>query len=199
MKKIFGTMFVVLVVTIIVSEHLVKNDLNKQYLKFLDRVDEKKEVYVNGKKIDFPNEIVEGLKYTQAFRFAKNGNFGKCIHIRIMSKNTGMSLCVRKAPGLRYLKVSFLRFYLKSSGWQPLLRSVGTVSQKYINPYIKEALLQNNLSDYHDYHDDITDEEILLRYKACERKEENGWKLEVNDLNTTKEVCKIILRYFDDE
>jgi len=195
MKKIFQIIFVIFVLMIIVSHHLVKSDLNKFFLNFLNAPHENRAVYVNEKQVEYVNEISDGLKHTQAFRFARNGEFGKCINIKIMRKESGLSLCVTKAPRLRYYKVFFQKFYLKDSDWQPIYRSVGTVSQKYLTPYLKEALAQSSSDEYNDYNGDLTDKEILLKLQECQRKKDSEWKLEEGDYNLSKEVCEIILRY----
>lgn len=196
-QKIFeiGLVSILILLTVIVVTTERPSE-NKVYTKFLNLSNQNKEIYVNEKKVENVDEIFNGLKHTKEdYVGSMRSTKGGCVNIKILSKKAGMSLCISDS-NYDYFVVTFQRFYLKDSGWQPLYIGLGTLKKRYLQPYIKEALLQSKTDfTYNDYHGDETDKEILLKHTKCEQKKENGWKLNEGDSNITKEVCEIILDY----
>jgi len=198
-KKIFEIVFIgifVMVALIIVVGSFLPRAEYELYTKFLNLSHENREIYINGKKIDKADEVFNGLKHLKDARvISLKGTKGGCINIKIISKDSGMSICITDS-NYHYFYVDFQRFYLKDSGWQPLYIRPGTLAKKYLRPYIKEVLTQSSSSnDYNDYNGDLTDKEVSLKLQECQRKKDSEWKIKEGDYNLSKEVCEIMLDY----
>jgi len=110
------------------------------YLKFLMLSNENSMVYVNSHKIIQGNKVIQGLKKVKAFRGnVRGGTIGECTEIKIINKNSGIKICLQNnAMSNYYYHVFFQEYYLNNSGWESLYFESGTLTKKYIKPYIEK-------------------------------------------------------------
>jgi len=144
-KKLFGVLFILFVISMMLKSFYVKYQNKNFYLKQLNLVSNKNiSVLVNSKEIIYKDEVIEGLSRIKWIGFDRRHDYnGECKYITIISKNAGLSLCLLNANYLNRYYVVVQKYYLQNKVWKDTQILAGLLTKKHIEKYIKPYIEEN--------------------------------------------------------
>jgi len=143
-KKLVGILFVLCVTVVMLNSFYIKYKNKQFYLRQLDLTMNKNiAVLVDSKEITYRNEVIDGLSKIKWIGLDRSYDYnGECKYITIISKNSGMSLCLLNANYLNRYYVVIQRYYVEDRVWKETQILAGLLTkkhiEKYINPYLEE-------------------------------------------------------------